>query len=199
LLEQLLEVFNRAIERKKPILFSKDLVPFENQVTRLTEDLKSQYDKLVGAICIFDPQLALLVERLQGFKTVSLSAFGLLLAKARFKIKYDGLHPFTKVSFSAFGDEIEEIDFDAIIKAQQLAGRPVKEERFFPDPTNRLVEALSVLLVEDEFTAADFEKVTWLRDRLQRQAKLLKKTLPRLREFIASNFTISDVLGYRSR
>jgi hypothetical protein len=196
LLEQLIEVFNEAIKRKKPILFSKDLVPFENRVTRLTEDLKSQYDKLVGAIYIFDRRLALLLERIQGFKTVSLSAFGILLAKARFEIDYDGLHSFSKVSFSTFHDEMAEIDFEAIIKSQKFVGRPVKEESFFPDATNKLVEALSVLLVEDEFTASDFEKVKYLRDRFQRQAKSLEKTLAMLREFIASNFTIADVLGY---
>jgi hypothetical protein len=34
---------------------------------------------------------------------------------------------------------------------------------------------------------------------LQSQAKLLEKTLPTLREFIASNFTIPDILGYGKR
>src|ERR1700687_5461125 len=56
LLEKLLDVFDTAIKRQKPLFFSKDLVPFENQIVRLTEDVARQYEELIGAIYIFDPQ-----------------------------------------------------------------------------------------------------------------------------------------------
>jgi hypothetical protein len=201
LVEDLLKVFEVAIENRKPVLFSKDLVPYENRIIRLTEDVKSQYNKLVDAIYIFDPQLASLLATVQGLKVVSLSAFGILLAKARFEIEFDGLHPFKKVSFTTFDDELDKIDIDQVMKAQHVIGEPGKPESIsvFPEASNKLVEALSVLLVEDEFTASDFEKVSYLRNRLRNQANLLEKVLPMLREFIASNFTISDVLGHLKR
>jgi hypothetical protein len=210
LLEDLLEVFDKALEQKKPILFSKNLVPFENQITRLTEDAARQYDELIATIYLFDPDLARLLERARTFKVFSWTMFGLLLRKARFSIEFDGLHPFGKVSFSTFRDEVANINLDEIIAAQRSAspygaGRlraiPVGKNKYtlVGQEPNKLVEALSVLLVEDKFTASDFEKVRYLRERLRTQAKLLKQTLPRLREFIASNFTMSDVLRYRKR
>jgi hypothetical protein len=210
LLENLLEVFNEAVERKKPIMFSKELVPFENQIARLTEDAARQYDDLVAAIYLFDPQLARLLQRANTFKVFSWTMFGLLLRKARFTIEFDGLHPFRKVSFSTFRDEVANINLDEIIEAQRSAlsepsrgfrsiGVGKNKYTLVIQEPNKLVEALSTLLVEDEFTASDFEKVSYLRDRLQNQAKLLKKTLVRLRKFIASNFTMSDVLRYHQR
>jgi hypothetical protein len=212
LLEELLKVFDEAVEKKKPIFFSKDFVRFENRITGLTEDFVRQYDKLIDAIYIFDSRLARLLQSVEHFKFTSWTTFGLLLRKARFAIEFDGLHPFKKVSFSTFRDEVANINLEDIIKAQQFTagqlaaagGRlraiPVGKHKYalVSQKPNKLVEALSVLLVEDEFTASDFEKVRYLRDRLKNQAKLLEQALPMLREFIASNFTISDVLGYRS-
>jgi hypothetical protein len=84
---------------------------------------------------------------------------------------------------------------------ERLRAIPVGKHKYklVVQEQNKLVEALSVLLVKDEFTASDFEKVRYLPDRLKNQAKLLERALPMFREFIASNFTISDVLGYRKR
>jgi hypothetical protein len=209
LLQNLIEVFNNALKRKKPISFSKDLVPFENDITRLTEDVARQYDELVAAIGLFDPKLARLLDRVRGLKVIALTAFGRLLQNARFAIEFDGLHPFRKVSFSTFRDEVADINLENIIEAQlalpesgeRLRAIPVGKHKYklVVQEQNKLVEALSVLLVKDEFTASDFEKVRYLRDRLKNQAKLLERALPMLRKFIASNFTISDVLGYRKR
>lgn len=127
-------------------------------------------------------------------KILSLTAFGALLRKARFTIEFDGLHPFNKISFTTFRDEVANIDLDEIIRASRM---DTDQRTAIPGRRpNKLVEALSVLLIEDEFTAADFEKLKYLRDRLKKQAGLLNQTLPMFREFIASNFTISDVLGH---
>ena len=211
LLKELLKVFDEAVEKKKPIFFSRDLVPFENRITELTEDVARQYNKLIDAIGFFNPQLARLLQSVGSFKVTWFTVFGLLLRKARFAIEFDGLHPFKKVSFSTFRDEVANINLDDIIEAQQLAlSVPTKGLRgpipvgkhkyvFVMKEPNKLVEALSLLLVEDEFTASDFKKVRYLRDRLQNQAKLLEKVLPKLQEFIRANFTMSDVLGYRKR
>jgi len=208
LLEQLLEVFDQAVEKKKPISFSKDLVPFENRITRLTRDVAARYNDLIHAIYIFDPRLAELLKSAQNFKFTAVTPFGLWLRKARFSIEFDGLHPFKKVSFTTFQDEIANINLDDIIAAQQLIPAESRRVRSMPtgkrkythvvEEPNKLVEALSVLLVEDEFTASDFEKVRYLRNRLQQQANLLKKVLPKLQEFIRANFTISDLVGYHS-
>ena len=196
-LEQVLTIFDEAVERRKPVIFSKDLVPFENQITDLTEDFARHYNELIDAIYIFNPPLAYLLQDVQGLKVQSLTAFGDLLRRARFAIEFGGLHPFEKVSFSTFDDEIADINLDEIIEASEF------DDRQFDDlpgrAPNKLVDVLSVLLVEDEFSASDFEKIRWLRDRLRKQAGLLEKALPMLRDFIASNFTISDALGYRKR
>jgi hypothetical protein len=82
ILEDLLEVFDEAVEQKKPILLSKDLVLFENRITRLTEDAARQYDELVAAIYLFDPELARLLQRAHTFKVFSWTMFGRLLRKA---------------------------------------------------------------------------------------------------------------------
>jgi hypothetical protein len=194
-LGQLLTIFDKALERRKPVIFSKDLVPFENHITYLTEDFARHYNEFIDAIYIFDPHLAHLLQDVQGLKVQSLTAFGVLLRKARFAIEFGGLHPFKKVSFSTFEDEIADIDLDEIVGASNFENRQSGD---VPGRApNKLVDALSVLLLEDEFTASDFEKVHYLRDRLRKQAALLQKTLPILRDFIASNFTISDALGYR--
>src|SRR6266478_5195584 len=66
LLKQLLKVFNEAIQRQKPVWFSKDLVPFENRISRRTEDVARQYGELVDGIRIFDPHLASLLQSVQG-------------------------------------------------------------------------------------------------------------------------------------
>src|SRR5438034_551762 len=79
LLKELLDVFDREIERQKPVFFSKHLVPFENRIDRLTADVTRQYDELIDAIYIFDRQLANLLQNVQGFKVQSLTAFGILL------------------------------------------------------------------------------------------------------------------------
>jgi hypothetical protein len=209
LLQNLIEVFNNALKRKKPIFFSKDLVPFENDITRLTEDVARQYDELVAAIDFFDPKLARLLHRVRGFKVSALTAFGRLLQNARFAIEFDGRHPFRKVSFSTFRDEVADINLENIIEAQlalpksgeRLRAIPVGKHKYklVVQEQNKLVEALSVLLVKDEFTASDFEKVSYLRDRLQNQANSLERVLPMLQKFIAANFTMSDILGYRKR
>src|SRR5205823_12288115 len=102
---------------------------------------------------------------------------------------------FKKVSFSTFEDEIADINLDEIVEASNVENR--QTDGIPGRAPNNLVDALSVLLLEDEFTASDFEKVHYLRDRLRKQAALLEKTLPIFRDFIASNFTISDALGYR--
>jgi len=145
---------------------------------------------------MFDPELAHLLQDVHGLKVQALTAFGVLLRKARFIIEFGGLHPFTRVSFSTFEDEIANMQLGEIVAQQSES-----EKRQIADmprhPSNNLVESLSVLLVEDEFTASDFEKVRYLRDRLRNQANLLEKAMPALRAFIASNFTISDALGYR--
>jgi len=192
LLDELLSIFDRAVQQRKPIIFSKDLVPFENRIVRLTEDLRRQYGELVGAIYIFEPKLAGLLADVQGLKVQSLTAFGALLRKARFIIEFDGLHPFKRISFTTFRDEIAKLDLAAIIEAPEgsygnaILGRPA----------NKLVDALAVLLIEDEVTPSDFKKLRYLRDRLKTQASLLSRLLPMLRDFVASNFTISDVLGH---
>lgn len=203
LLDTLLVIFDTAIKRQKPVSFSKDLVLFENQIVRLTEDVARQYRELISTIYIFDPELACLLCSVEGFKSDSLTAFGVLLRKARFTIEFDGLHPFKRISFTTFRDEVANIDLNEIIEASRTDTRgPAlipsrKPNRFFVGrKPNKLVEALSVLLVEDKFTASDFEKLKYLRDRLKLQASLLKCVLPKLREFIASNFTIADVLGH---
>jgi hypothetical protein len=204
LLEHLLRVFDEAVEKKKPIAFSKDLVPFEGRITRLTQDVAAQYNNLIHAIHIFDPRLAELLTSVEGFKFTAVTPFGLWLRKARFAIEFDGLHPFTKVSFTTFQDEIANINLDDIIEAQQRISAESRSLRSIPTgkrkythvvrEPNKLVEALSVLLVKDEFTASDFEKVRYLRDRLRMQATLLERVLPMLRQFIAENFTLSDIL-----
>jgi hypothetical protein len=194
-LGQLCIIFDKAVERRKPVIFSKDLVPFENRITYLTEDFARHYSELIDAIYIFDSRLGHLLRDVQGFKVQSLTAFGALLRKARFTIEFGGLHPFKKVSFSMFDDQIADINLDEIVEASKFENCQSGD---VPERApNKLVDALSVLLVEDEFTASDFEKVHYLRDRLRKQAALLEKTLPMLRDFIASNFTISDLLGYR--
>jgi hypothetical protein len=68
LLEHLLRVFDEAIEKKKPIAFSRDLVPFEGRITRLTQDVAAQYNNLIHAIHIFDPRLAELLKSVKSFK-----------------------------------------------------------------------------------------------------------------------------------
>jgi hypothetical protein len=192
LLDDLLPIFDQAVQKQKPVIFSQHLVPFENRITRLTEDLRRQYSELVGAIYIFDPKLATLLADVQGLKVQSLTAFGALLRKARFVIEFDGLHPFRRISFTTFRDEITNLDLAAITQASADPYGSAIPCR----AANNLVEALSVLLIEDEFTASDFEKLRYLRDRLKVQAGLLNQVLPMLRDFIASNFTISDALGY---
>src|SRR5205085_1101563 len=108
------------IQRQKPVWFSKDLVPFENRIIRLTEDVARQYGELVDAIRIFDPHLASLLQSAQGLKVQSLTAFGVLLRKARFTIEFGGLHPFNRLSFSTFRDEAANINLDAIVQASRM-------------------------------------------------------------------------------
>lgn len=196
LLEQLLIVFDGAVERRKPVLFSKDLVPFENRINYLSEDFRRHYHEFVDAVYIFNPQLAQLLQDIHGLKVQALTAFGVLLRKARFVIEFGGLHPFARVSFSTFDDGIANLPLDKIVDKESKS-----QNRHLLDmprhPSNKLVECLSVLLIEDEFTASDFDKVQYLRDRLRHQRRLLEQAMPALRAFIASNFTISDALGYR--
>ena len=114
-----------------------------------------------------------------------MTAFGALLRKARLAIEFGGLHPFEKVSFSTFDDEIADINLEEIVEASKFDNG---QSSTMPGRSpNKLVDALSVLLGEGEFTASDFEKVGYLRARLRKQARLLEKTLPILRDFIASN------------
>jgi hypothetical protein len=102
------------------VIFSRDLVPFENHITYITQDFARHYNEFVDAICIFDPQLAHLLQDVQGFKVQSLTAFGALLHKARLAIEFGGLHPFEKVSFSTFDDEIAGINLEEIVEASKF-------------------------------------------------------------------------------
>jgi len=191
ILTELLEIFGNAYQKKKPILFSKDIVPFENRITRLNEELARQFDELVRAIGILYPDLASLLYKIRGFKTATITSFGILLKKARFEIEYDGLHPFKKISFTTFRDGVAEIDFEEFMKSSTLH----RDDFPYTVPeSNRLAEALSVLLVEDEFTSADFEKMAYLQERLVNQKVLLDEATKLLRVFIAQNFTFSDLL-----
>lgn len=84
-----------------------------------------------------------------------------------------------------------EIDFEEFMKSSTLH----RDDFPYTVPeSNRLAEALSALLVEDEFTSADFEKMAYLRERLMNQKILLDQATELLRLFIAENFTFSDLL-----
>ncbi len=156
---ELLLVFDRAVERKKPVWFSKDLVPFENRINYSIEEFARHYHEFVDAIYIFEPQLAQLLQDVHGLKFQALTAFGVLLRKARFVIEFGGLHPFTRVHFSTFDDAIADLPLDKLIEGDSQSGQ---HQRFdMPrHPSNKLVESQRVLLIEDEFTASDFDKVS---------------------------------------
>jgi len=132
LLQELLAVFDEAIEKKSPIAFSKDLVPFEHRITCLTQEVAAQCNKLIHAIHIFDPDLADLLKSVEGFKMTAVTPFGLWLRKARFAIEFDGLHPFKKVSFTTFQDEIANINLDDIIEAQRRISAESRRLRSIP-------------------------------------------------------------------
>lgn len=85
MLTELLEIFDNAYQKQKPILFSKDIVPFENRITRLNEELARQFDELVRAIGILYPDLASLLYKIRGFKTATITSFGILLKKGKIR------------------------------------------------------------------------------------------------------------------
>ena len=89
-----------------------------------------------------------------------------------------------------------ELDFEQLIAESELPGMmadmPSHVER------KQLVASLSQLLIEDEFGPSDFEKVKFLNDRLKNQKALAEDAEDRLREFIASQFTITDLLNTKN-
>jgi hypothetical protein len=197
LVEELVDVFGAACSRRKPVLFSKDLVPFENAIVRVNEDFQRHFDEMAAAISILSPELGSALHTVRGFKTSTTTAFGALLKKARFELEYDGLHPFRKVAFTTFRNEVLELDIEALAEASSI---PISDDPpFGPPESNELARALATLLVEDEFTADDFEKVAYLRDRLRNQKVVLEVAVELLRKFIAANFTVADLLYARRR
>jgi hypothetical protein len=189
-LVELLQVFERALQIRKPVRFSKDLVPLENRISAVNDELSRQFGQLVSAISIFDPALASLLYSIRGFKTTSLTAFGMLLERARFRIEFGGLHPFDRIVYSTFKDDVLELDIASLLKH---APKDFSES-FEPSDLNGLVEALAVLLIEEEFSASDFDKLAYLRDRLRAQKAALETAGTDLRSFLANQFNFSDLL-----
>jgi hypothetical protein len=191
ILDRLIRIFDQAVEKKKPVIFSKDLVPLESRIHENAAELRAAFTGLCSAIYVFDPELARMLARIQGFKMASLTAFGALYDRAVFRIEVAERHPFSSVSFTTFSDDIKSLDLAKLVSESRF---PHILDDFSTFEMNKLVAALGTLLIEDSFGPSDFGKVDFLNQRLKNQRQLAVRAEKGLRKLIASQFTIADLL-----